>query len=624
MLSLGTACAVTPVPLSSLVQHKANYFDLDGKRILFAPKGSGYATHVDSNARALARGEPLDLTRAPEGKLVGMALRGYSWRVPLPFPFPFAGKKWDEVYINTQGSLTFGEPETKLYTERETWADGTMRSVAAALDVRAVMGRERMIAPFWGLNAPEGIKVFVASAAREFVVTWDSIRYQFPNEAYKPLGRNAFQAHLTRDGAIEFRYQGIAEKDGITGVFTGAEAAGKRIHHVGAQGPVAAFDIYDDGAAIRFAFTMNEDVPERLVDGSTTYFVELQGSQGPCKLGLNVTDKGRFPGSECPAYAHGEAHGRVVTLYFPKLALMDAGKLSVDGTVAAVKDSKVSLTQLFKNKMQVFSIPEPLESGFDLSRSQRRSGNIYEVFHYPSIAKSRESALKAIYRTVKPDDDLAIVVTDFRIDDLHNHGSSTGAVNVRVEGIGKEGAEAPGGKESFGSTILQSAAGPIYLGPRFAETVRDEKRTYKNYAFAVGWMAHELTHRWGIDIKPDMLVNTECHCHWSDYTLMPVMFPVARMFTDDPYPEHSIMAASAFDMRTDGTFERRDVPWGVGEGLSALDLYLMGMISAEEVPDTLVIGDPKELGNNLFSGTKIPVSIAEVVASSGVRKPGGA
>jgi hypothetical protein len=94
-----------------------------------------------------------------------------------------------------------------------------------------------------------------------------------------------------------------------------------------------------------------------------------------------------------------------------------------------------------------------------------------------------------------------------------------GAVNVRVQGIGKESAEVGSGKDEYGSTVLQSAAGPIYLGPRFNETVRDAtNRTYHNYPFAVSWMAHELTHRWGIDVQsrttpdPDVLRDPDfCH-----------------------------------------------------------------------------------------------------------------
>jgi len=48
-----------------------------------------------------------------------------------------------------------------------------------------------------------------------------------------------------------------------------------------------------------------------------------------------------------------------------------------------------------------------------------------------------------------------------RIDDIHNHGADSAAVNGNS-------------RELFGSPRLQSVAGPIYLGPRFREVVDAE------------------------------------------------------------------------------------------------------------------------------------------------------
>src|SRR5262249_34993165 len=123
------------------------------------------------------------------------------------------------------------------------------------------------------------------------------------------------------------------------------------------------------------------------------------------------------------------------------------------------------------------------------------TGNIYEVFHFPFLSKKHAPIFKELYTRVPAKDDLAIVMSDFRIDDLFNHGGGSGQLNVKIEGTGAAGG-APSHPESFGSARLQTAVGPIYLGPRFQEKPRDGQHAYRNYAFAVGWMAHEFTHRW--------------------------------------------------------------------------------------------------------------------------------
>ena len=58
--------------------------------------------------------------------------------------------------------------------------------------------------------------------------------------------------------------------------------------------------------------------------------------------------------------------------------------------------------------------------------------------------------------------------------------------------------------------------------------------------------------------------------------------------------------------------------------MSALDLYSMGLIGPEEVSDTFLLADPKPLGDDVFSGTKVPVRIADIIQASGARQPAAA
>ena len=194
------ASAVIPISADPVIQ-PGHYFDLQGTELNFRPERRGYS---------VSSSQAKPVTAVP-GELLGKAdyqfIRSWGYRKALPFPFPFGGKIWREVFINGAGNLSFGRPEAELYPERDTWPDATMQSVCA----------------LWAINAPqeEKTQMYFRQSAKEFVVTWNTERYQWFGEAYLPLGRNVFQARLIPDGSIELSYQKVSEKDGIVGVFPG-------------------------------------------------------------------------------------------------------------------------------------------------------------------------------------------------------------------------------------------------------------------------------------------------------------------------------------------------------------------------------------------------------------------
>jgi hypothetical protein len=81
------------------------------------------------------------------------------------------------------------------------------------------------------------------------------------------------------------------------------------------------------------------------------------------------------------------------------------------------------------------------------------------------------------------------------------------------------------------------------------------------------------------------------------------------------------MEGQVFHELADGKFRREPPPWNLPTGFSPLDLYAMGMLAPEEVPDTFLIRNPKEIGRDLFEGQKVRVRIQDVVAAMGRRVP---
>ena len=619
-----TLWAVTPLSVGSLLQHPAHYFDLQQRRVLFTPRASdAYDVTTVGLTDKLDGGKPLGNPNDP---------KGYSWHTRLPFSFPFAGRNWKDVYINLNGTLTFSAPEDKEYPERDTWADGTMRWLASSFDTGAVDGDKPMIVPLWGLYSAEKTRIYTQSSADWFAVTWHAIRYQGVNEGYTPLGENVFQVRLARSGSIEFRYGDVAEKDGIVGVFCGATAGGKLLDSVDL--PPSRLDpalnlrhveLQDDGADLHFTMTLAGDIPAKSVRPLRYQVVAMGLREGygmdlvvdPSRAATNVycfvlNAQDHPVGTDCTGKGLVHPGARTVQFYLPKIDLKDpahlawkAGTATGDFSSPAVQTSEglrnVDLT--------------PLVSGVNLAGGQRSAqGSIYEIFYYPFVSRSRHNVFQEISKRVSVEDDLAVAVTDFRIDDIHNHGadSATDHGNSR---------------ELFGSPRLQSVAGPIYLGPRFREVIEAGGYRFYNYAFAVGWMGHEMTHRWVAVLNwkpPDTLAlrNPKEPYHWSPFLNAPAAYPVWKLFSDKPYAEASTMGGMAVEKLPDGSMRSVMAPPGAPSGLSALDLYSMGLIGPEEVPDTFFIANaqPAE-GAGHKGGDMVAVKIADIVEANGPQNP---
>lgn len=621
--------AVTPVAVGPLLQHEAHFFNLQHTRIRFAPRSAtAYDVRVSAYAGVIDRGVPL--AKAPDS-------RNQGHRIPLPFSFPFGGRNWSEAYINVNGAIAFGEPTVTNNPQPDSWPDGTMRSMASLFDVRAITGKRWTIVPFWGRNSSEATHIFTRSSGGTFIVTWQAVRYQGINDGYAPLGENTFQVRLSRDGSIEFRYGDIAEKDGIVGVFCGSAARGTLLDHVhlppaGNLDPAVDLrraEVEDRGVDVLFRLTFAAPIHAKTVNGVIWYGVAAvsQGEANVIRMTVDstgarsdplceaVNPHDRMVAMDCTARTVAVASGRTIELTLPKIALKNPSSLRWRAEVATDQSPKPPSST---GGLRHVPLDPAMVSGFGFKEGRHVSaGNIYEIFYYPFVPKARTLAFQEIYKHVPAEDDLAIVLTDFRIDDIHDHGSSISA------GAGEDS----NSREMFNSAMLQQAAGPVYLGPRFREVIQQGGRTFRHYNFAVAWAAHEMTHRWVATLKwksdnPTALLDTVQPGHWSPLLYTPAVTPVSPYFADPAYPEESIMGGMTIQKLPDGSMQSVLTPFGAVSGLCALDLYSMGLIGRDEVPDTFFIGGAKSgPDGNLVGGDPVPVTIADIIAANGPRVP---
>ena len=170
---------------------KANLFDLEKHTLRFTPDAGGYRVENTAFTWEADFGDQAQ-ARAP------VNLHGFG--------FPFSGKTWDSLMVDTTGSIGFGAGVTiARFDQLQVAAKALVNKVPAI----CVFMKPRMTGPH-----------FVKELADRVVITW---------ALTEPVGGiqdftwtptvNRFQAVLFKDGAIQMSYDDVAAKDAIVGVY---------------------------------------------------------------------------------------------------------------------------------------------------------------------------------------------------------------------------------------------------------------------------------------------------------------------------------------------------------------------------------------------------------------------
>ncbi|MFB3776751.1 MAG: hypothetical protein ACE141_04045 [Bryobacteraceae bacterium] len=203
-----------------------------------------------------------------------------SRKIELPFPFPFYGHSYRELFVNSDGNLTFGAPDNAT----------SSRSLG-----RMVAGAPRVAPLFRDLDpshATVGVKVF--SEPGRLVVSWVGV----PEYSSFGSGRVCtFQVRLFAEGRIEFAYGGVGSSEAVVGISPGGrlgttsavsfrdgvseEYAGTLAQRFADRQEV---DIYS--AALKF-YETHEDAYDYLVFFNT---MEVQAAPGALAYEVTVRD----------------------------------------------------------------------------------------------------------------------------------------------------------------------------------------------------------------------------------------------------------------------------------------------------------------------------------------------
>ena len=334
--------------------------------------------------------------------------------------------------------------------------------------------------------------------------------------------------------------------------------------------------------------------------------------------------------------------------WFPTTNLFQAvlhrdGSIEMSYKTMAAKDGIVGIYPILSAGERVQSI--------DLSSLTPKSGSfaaVYESFHYLEPPRPQDLSCTVIQALGDKFDFLAYY-SDFRIDSQEASSPSDGPIGGNVTGIGDTRhaqtkpileSRCTGGRFQLG--LFQ----PIFVGANemqegppddapvgapqniafyarlLAQATPDGKP--RPYNYAVGHLGHEIGHRWSAYAAARVngqMISLGAWPHWDPGLQARVAYPYSLPL------EASTEGGGVWQDNLDGTFTQlRDGYFVPASGYSYLDLYLMGLIAAAEVPDFFIVRPLVRTGTDangrpIFKGQRMGITIQDVIAAEGPRLP---
>jgi hypothetical protein len=631
---------------------KANLFDVQSHTLHFSPEGAHFRVesgdlHWDSDYGPELSGSEVTLHQ---------------------FAFPFSGQRWNSFHVGTTGSIRFGSPtndDPDPYGHSDggvsigrfeplAEAAGTLIDSAPAI---CVFFKPRMSGPH-----------YVKELSDRVLVTWD-VTEPFGNIQdftwFKTINR--FQAVLHRDGSIEMSYNEVAARDAIVGIYP-TPADGDKTLAVLNDEPHPAVAAHLDvrnlklsvagGMLLRVTFeTRGPVLPQGdpAVDG-ITYRVFFDAHEpfpaiaDTARPMLVWTVRGimrRSRPSRYVAFGPGVSRrvkvaGNTLTLQgFLPAALRGTEQVAVSAEVAGAGKAE-PVERLSPHVVRLSGIRNPEVHLSSLTRKDGPFAVVYESFHYLSLPRPQDLSCTVI-KTLGDNFDFLAYYSDFRIDNQEAGTPSDGPVGGNVTGIAAPQHDlqsyCSGGRFQWG--YVQ----PVYVDsnqmqerpPEGAPVGSDHDITFYThqleersperkllpYIYAMSQIGHEMGHRWSafVSAKENGETIPLGPVHWARGLQAVVPFPYQRP------SEASAMGGGVWQDNFDGTYTQLDDDYYVpATGYSYLDLYLMGLISAAEVPDFFILRNLSPAGKDangrpIFKAERTKVTIQDVIAVEGPRLP---
>jgi hypothetical protein len=273
---------------------------------------------------------------------------------------------------------------------------------------------------------------------------------------------------------------------------------------------------------------------------------------------------------------------------------------------------------------------------------------VCESFHYLDPPRPQDLSCTVI-KSLGDKFDFLAYYSDFRMDNQEASTPSDGPIGGSLTGIGNTEHEQT--RQVLQSRCTQGRfqlgfAQPVWVGSNEAQdwppagapvgnshdiTFYSQQLTEGSpdgrpfpYNYAVGHLGHEVGHRWSAYVSAKVrgeTISLGAWPHWAPGLQARVAFPYSLPI------EASTLGGGVWQDNFDGTFTQlRDGYFVPAIGYSYLDLYLMGLISAAEVPNFFLLNDLVPVsedtnGHPVFRAARTKVTIQDVIAAEGSRLP---
>src|ERR1035441_1384045 len=280
-----------------------NQFELDNATLTFTPAAAGTPRY-----RYAYSGLGYDGSAADRGSPV-VALGDDDARAfTLPFAFPFYGATYRQVFLNSDGNLTFTAAESA----------STDRSVG-----RMTGGPPRISPLFDDLDPsqPGGGVRFYADASY-VVFSWVNV------PEYGPGAPQTFQVRLNVDGSIQFSYSGVSPTSAVVGIAPGSAAPGTSVvsfrNDASAEYAAAVVERFGNVAEVDIVtvaqkfYETHDDAYDYLV-----IYNNMHVATGPTSLAFESTVRSSGAGYSVAPQDYGPQYGSPARL----LSVLNMGRL---------------------------------------------------------------------------------------------------------------------------------------------------------------------------------------------------------------------------------------------------------------------------------------------------------
>ncbi len=596
------------------------------------------------------------------------------------FAFPFSGKTWNSFTVGVTGSIRFGPPQAPPFefggNPRFRPRDQGGVSVARFAQLSEAGGEL--------VNTVPAICVFfkprmsgdryVKELADRVVVTWD-VTEPYGNiqdfSWFKTINR--FQAVLHKDGTIDMSYDQLAAKDAVIGVYPlisgGTEKTLATFSGNASSGVPAHLNLRTlrvsvvDGLFLKITFQTAGAVLPAGDPGiaGISYRVHFEGQQPSLTSSAPHATADwaifgfapRNPAYGKPRYvAFGPGVQRAVevsgnTISVQGILPSDFGgamQIAVSGESFASR-TRTPASSIAAHLVTLRGLRNPEVHFAALAAHAGPFPVVYEAFHYYNLPNPRDLSCTVI-KGLGDHFDFLAYYSDFRVDNQEAGTPSDGPLGSTGPAVTGIGAEQRGlasycspGRFQWG--FIQ----PVYAGsiqmqeypPANAPIGDSHDITFYEkqleeisqngkippYMYAMSQIGHEMGHRWAafVDAKVGNETIPLGPVHWDMGLQARVPFPYVRP------TEASIMGGGVWQDNFDGTFTQLDDNYYVpATGYSYLDLYLMGLLSPEEVPNFFILRHLQYVGKDanehrIFKAERTKVTIQDVIAAEGPRVP---